>query len=246
MSLADLQFGMDPAQLEQNFHPGFEPLTLAARVRGPITTAFVNGPAQPDGSPSESAPEGHVAESTTDFEAIVIADADFLFDGLWLTRSIFGTVKARENPDFLLNAAEQLSGNDALLGLRARGTFERPFEKVRELRQQARERLRDEEERLESDLTAAQARIDEIVREQGDGNTVLLTPELEEQLVNAREAEVATRKKLRQVRYDLVKDERRLGTTLKLVNIGFVPLLVVGAGVAMMLGRRRMRATKTA
>lgn len=246
MSLADLQFGMDPAQLEQNFHAGFEPLTLAARVRGPIKTAFANGPAKADGTPGDAAPEGHVAESTSDFEAIVIADADFLYDGLWLQRSIFGAVKARENPDFLMNAAEQLSGNTALLGLRARGTFERPFEKVRELRQQARERLREEQERLESELSAVDARIAEIAKDQGGGTTLLLTPELEAELAKDYEARAATRKQLRQVQYDLVSDERRLGTTLKLVNIGLVPLLVIGVGVATILGRRRMRAARSA
>jgi len=241
ISVFDLQSGLDLEQISERFHPGFTPLTIAARVRGPIASAFPTGPALPDGSPSEAAPEGHVAASTADFDAIVIADADVVYDGLWLARTVFGLVKQRENADLVLNAVEHLSGNDALLGLRARGTFERPFEKVRELRRAARERLRDEDQRLEAELEERQARIDELVRQQGDGGTILLTPELEAELEKARAAELETRQQLRQVKYDLVKEERRLGTVLKAVNIGFVPLLVVAAGLVTLLERSRRR-----
>ncbi|MEZ5980432.1 MAG: GldG family protein [Planctomycetota bacterium] len=249
MNVFQLAMLRDPADLLDAFHPGYEKLAMAARVSGRIKTAFPDGPDAQE-PPDEGAvgpeapkelPEGHLAESQGEFSAIVIADADMIHDRSWMARSMFGTVKLSENVDFVLNALEQLAGSDALLSLRARGTFDRPFEKLRELRLTAQERYREEEKRLEDKLDAAQARIDDIAKEQGDGDTVVITPELQDELEKAYEARSETRKELRRVKLELASDERSLANRIKWIDIGAVPVLVVAAGVVTLTARRRAR-----
>jgi len=229
----------DPSTLIEDFVPAYETYTLAARVSGPIATAFPKGP---DGDDEAALPDGHLAESTADFEAILIADADMLFDTQWLQRSLFGVAKYAENPDLVLNAADQLAGSDALMSLRARGTFERPFEVVQELRLAAGEELAAEQARLQKELADIDTRIQEIAREQGGGGTVLLTPELEEELDKAYAKRDETRKELRRVQFNLKRDEEALGRRVKALNILGMPLVVIASGVLVWL-RRRGRAT---
>ncbi|QDU83693.1 ABC-type uncharacterized transport system [Planctomycetes bacterium Pla163] len=239
---------LDPSDMLANFVPSGEPFTLVARLSGPISTAFPEGYAvdgdgeagtEDEGSVQRALPPGHVAASTRPFEAIVVADADLLFDGLWLGRSLFGVSKLRENPDLVLNAAEQLGGGDALIGLRARGTFDRPFEVVRELRLAASAELDAEQTRLEKELDDVNGRIEQIAADQGGGATVLLTPELEEELARAYEVRDATRKELRRVKYDLQRDEEALGRRVKAINILTMPLVVVLGGLIVWLLRRK-------
>jgi ABC-type uncharacterized transport system involved in gliding motility auxiliary subunit len=239
---------LDPSDMLDNFVSTGEPFTIVARVSGSIATAFPEGYAVDDEGASEgqgaepvqrALPPGHLAASARPFEAIVIADADLLFDGLWLQRTIFGVSKLRENPDLVLNAAEQLGGGDALIGLRARGTFDRPFEVVRELRLKASAELDAEQARLEKELDDVNGRIEQIAADQGGGATVLLTPELEEELARAYEVRDATRKELRRVKFDLLRDEEALGRRVKAINILTMPLVVVLGGLIVWLVRRK-------
>lgn len=248
---------LDPSEMLGNFVPRNEPFTLAVRLSGPIETAFPEGyvvadantdPAtasdeavdeSSDAAPTRALPPGHLAASTRPFEAIVIADADLLFDGLWLGRTPFGASKIRENPDLVLNAAEQLGGGDALIGLRARGTFERPFEVVRELRLKASAELEAEQARLEKELDDVNARIEQIAADQGGGTTVIMTPEIKAERELAFGVRDATRKELRRVKFDLLRDEEALGRRVKAINILTMPLIVLLGGLLVWRVRRR-------
>lgn len=225
----------DPAELLERFTPTYETYTLAARVSGPIATAFPNGLATGE-EDAVALPDGHLAESTSDFEAIVVADADMVYEGLWLGQ--FGLSKTAENIDLVLSAAEQLGGSDALLSLRARGTFSRPFEVVEELRRKADEKFASEQARLEKELEEIDVRIQEIARDQGGGGPILLTDELQEEFDKAVEKRDATRKELRRVRFDLERDEEALGRRVKAINVLGMPLVVVASGLLVWLRRR--------
>lgn len=237
----------DPAELRDDFLPAYRTFTIAARLRGPITTAFpegpaVDAPASEEGGETEQAPtalpDGHLAESTSDFEAILIGDVDMVHEAMWTQRTMFGTQKVAENIDFVLNAVDQLGGSEALMSLRARGTFARPFEVVEALRVAAGEELEAERSRLEKELEDINARIQEIAAEQGGGTTVLLTPELEEELDKAYAKRDETRKELRRVRFDLERDEEALGRRVKALNVLGMPLVVIASGILVWLRRR--------
>ncbi len=234
IELSRVQFGLDPRALVNDFAPEGEELVLAARLTGKVQSAYPRGdpsaPAPADGEEPTPGPD-HLAESTGNFEAIVVADADFLSDAYWTSQDVraalLGTVTlTAANADFVLNAAELLSGDDALISIRARGQYERPFERVQELERDANVRFRAEAQLLEEELLATENSIDQMQRERGDSNSMLLTEQQAATLEEFQQKRIATRKQLRDVELKLRKDKERMWTRLKLINIAIWPLAV--------------------
>ena len=87
----------DPQDLLRNYLPVGNPLVLAARIEGPVKTAFPDGP-PPVETKGEAAsadtkersgrqdkePREHLAESRDDINVIVVADTDILADRFWV------------------------------------------------------------------------------------------------------------------------------------------------------------------
>ncbi len=237
-----IQFGDDPKKLYESFVSGGEKLMLAARVHGPAKSAYPEGqpkaePAADGQPPKDSAPADGLKESKGPINVIVVADADMLADRWWTrTQNFFGqkiaTPKANNN-DFVLNALENLSGNDDLISLRGRGNSQRPFDKVNEIRREADKRFLAKENELEQQLKDLKTQLGALQKGGGDGGPIL-TDEQRKKIEDFREQQVATSRELRQVKHERNQEIESLGTRLKLMNTFLVPLLVVLAafGVA--------------
>ena len=248
---ARIQFAPDPNALLAEFVSRGEPLTVAARVSGPISTAFPDGPpsdpageeAEPsDGEPDEDAPAG-LTESVGEFAAVVIADVDLLEDRAWAQRDrYFGGVFAQANNlDLVLNAIEQLAGDEGLLSIRARVPFGRPFTRVEELRREAELRFQAEEQRLQDRLDQINAELAELQSATPDGSRLLLSDEQLDKIDEANVELAETRKQLRQVRLELNRDVERLGTRLTAINTGLVPLAWLAGGLGLWFARRQRK-----
>ena len=129
------------------------------------------------------------------------------------------------NADFLVNAVDNLGGNDDLISLRSRGKYTRPFQVVQEIQREAEAQFRDRERALQQKLAEAEQKLTELQTQQGDSD-VLLTPEQRTEIEKFRHEQVKTRKELRAVQHDLQRNIESLGTTLKFVNTALVPLLI--------------------
>ena len=131
------------------------------------------------------------------------------------------------NADLLVNAIDNLSGSADLISLRSRPSFGRPFTKVAEIRREADERFRGEQRQLEERLTTIEQKISELQSQKGDGvSEQILSPEQREQIEEARNEQVNTRKRLRDVRHSQKREIESLGTSLKVLNILAVPVFV--------------------
>ncbi|WP_028319961.1 GldG family protein [Desulfatiglans anilini] len=127
----------DPAGLRKGFAPG-GPYPVAVRIGGHFESAFPDGPPADESGGEEASPSGgasaHLDKGLKSAAVIVAADVDFLADRFSVQRgSVFGFNVAQtfnDNLNFLANACEILIGGDDLIGIRSRGTFERPFDKV--------------------------------------------------------------------------------------------------------------------
>ncbi len=209
-----LRFLDDPAALADEFGPSGERYTLAGRVSGEVEAALA-----PDTEPGR----GRI-------DAILVADADFLADRYWVQRQrFFGTSLLEpfaNNADFVINAIDNLLGNADLISIRSRATSNRPFTLVEELRRSAEQSLRATEQRLESELAEAEARINELQQARGDADLSVLTAEQEAEIDRFMARRLEIRQQLRQVRRDLDRDIEALGTRVKIVNIALMPLLV--------------------
>ena len=243
------QFLTDPMALLDSFVPGGETHVLAARIEGPLTTAFPGGPPGDDESVLGS-PEGHL-ESSVQSDIIVVADVDMLSDRLWvqMQRSIFGQQIASpiaNNHDFVVNAISNLTGSEDLIGLKSRQTFDRPFDRVQALRRDADARFRETEQRLEAELAETERRLGELQAAREDGGSLLMTEEQQNELERFRQEQLRIRIELRAVQRGLDSSIENLGTALKLINIIGLPLgLALAAFLAYRLRRSRKEISST-
>jgi ABC-type uncharacterized transport system involved in gliding motility auxiliary subunit len=244
------QFLPDPEELLSGFTPSGKEYVLAARLEGPLKSAF------PDGAPANEEREepidaalasSHLA-SSENANLVLVADVDVLSDRLWVqVQNFLGQrlmTAFASNGDFVINALDNLSGSAALIGLRSRATFTRPFTTVEALRRRADLEFRATEDRLEAELTQTEQRLSELQAARSDGNSLLMSPEQQAEIQRFLDEQVRIRQELRAVRRNLDADIDRLGNWLKAINIALVPVLLTlfALGVALVRRRKRTRA----
>ncbi len=186
----------------------------------------------------------HLAESAAPVNLVVVADVDLLGDSMWVTvQNFFGQQLASAfagNGAFVVNALESLAGSPDLIAVRSRGGWSRPFTRVDELRADAEARFLETEQRLQQELAETEQRLGELQSTREDTGSLLLTGEQEAEIDRFVEQRAEIRKELRSVQRGLDEDIDKLGTWLKVINIGLVPLLLT-IGTAFLLWRRRRR-----
>lgn len=231
-----LQFLNDPESLLAEFSPTGERYTLAARVSGRVSRAFADSEAD---APTED----------YRLNAIVVGDVDLLADRYWVRRQQFFGETLLEpfagNGDFVVNAIDNLMGNADLISVRSRDVSNRPFTLVDSLRRQAEADLRAKEQQLEAELAETEQRLTELQRARGDTDLAVLTPEQQAELDRFSERRLEIRKELRQVRRQLDEEIEALGTRVKMINIGLMPVLVT-AFALFVAWRRRQLSRRTA
>ena len=239
MAAAMMEIQRDPADMLSDFQSESTRFTLAARISGTANTAYPDG--MPDIDPENEFDEAFVPAETQltegDINVILVADTDILSDTFWISQqNIFGVQVPQpiaDNGNFVINALEHMSGSSDLISLRNRGEYMRPFEVVDEIRRNAEAEFRQQEQMLETKLEETELKIAELQQER-TSNDLLLSPEQEQEIENFRFEQLNTRKELRAVQFELQKNVEQLGTTLKFINIGLVPLLI--AGIAIIIG----------
>ncbi|HMK87501.1 MAG TPA: Gldg family protein [Steroidobacteraceae bacterium] len=234
---------MDPASLRDGFKPTGTRYTIAARVTGPVSTAFPRG-APADAKPASGPPLAHLAKSAVPANIVVVADTDMLMDYMWVqTREIFGQRIMQpfaNNGDFVANALDNLTGSGALISIRGRATFSRPFERVEALKRQADERLRAKVLELQAELQQTENKLTDLQKKRHDQASLMLTPEQEQELKRFTSEKARVRKELRETQRGLDVEINRVESWIKVINIAIAPLAVALAG-ALILARRRHR-----
>jgi ABC-type uncharacterized transport system involved in gliding motility auxiliary subunit len=234
----------DPSTLRDGFKPTGVRYTLAARITGPVESAFPQGvPA--DSKPASGPPSAHLAKSTAPANIVVIADTDLLMDYMWVQmHEVLGQRVAQafaNNADLVANVLDNLSGSSALISVRGRASFSRPFERVEALRHQADDRLRSKALELQAELQQTETKLTELQNKRNDQSSLVLSAEQEAELKRFVAEKSRVRKELRETQRGLDVDINRLNSWLKIINIGIAPLLVAVAGVIILSTRRRRK-----
>jgi ABC-type uncharacterized transport system involved in gliding motility auxiliary subunit len=236
----------DPSTLRDGFKPTGTRYALAARITGPVDSAFPQGP-PPDVKAPAGPPAAHLTKSAQPANIVIIADTDMLMDYMWVQmHEVFGQRVAQafaNNGDLVANILDNLSGSSALISVRGRATFSRPFERVEALRRQADDRLRSKALELQSELQQTETKLTELQNKRNDQSSLMLSPEQEAELKRFVAEKARVRKELRETQRGLDVDIDRLDSWLKLVNIAIAPLCVAVAGVIILSLRRRRRTT---
>ena len=225
----------NPEVLLRDLEPTGERYTLVARIQGPARSAY------PDGI--EGRKDG--LKDSASINVIAVADTDLLADRMWVqVQDFFGQRMPQpwaDNGTFVVNALDNLSGTDALISVRSRGRFARPFVVVEELQRQAENHFREKEEALQQRLAATEAQLAELQGPNADG-AIELTAEQQAALQRYMQEKLRIRKELREVRYQLNADIDALGRLLKFFNIALVPLVLTLGVLLTWLWRRRRTA----
>lgn len=251
---AQVQNYAEPDALLRDYKPAGRRFVLAARVTGEAASAFPDGPPkaqgeekQGEGKPAaEAAPaSAHLARSNGPINVVVVADADLLADQFWVqVQDLMGSriaVPTAGNGPMVINALDHLTGSSALIGIRSRGGFLKPFTVVEDLRKSAELRFREKEQQLSTRLEETDRRLRELEsRKQGEDAPVL-SDEQRQELIDFRRERLEIRKELREVRRSLRQSIETLEARTKFINIVAVPILIAIVGVLVAMARMRRR-----
>jgi ABC-type uncharacterized transport system involved in gliding motility auxiliary subunit len=235
--------------LRRDFKPAGEPFNLAVKVTGKFKSAF------PDGAPEKPKAEGDadktetpqkqpgLTEASDTATLFIFADSDMLYDGYYVSRQNFLGMEIanifNDNLNLLLNASEMLTGSDALIGIRSRGSFERPFLRVKALEQKAQAKWLDREQELVRQVEATNEKLRAIESRKDESQKAILSPEQEAEIAKFQQEKLRINRELKLVRRSLRSEIDALGRNLKVINIFLMPLLVSLMGIAYALYRRR-------
>jgi ABC-type uncharacterized transport system involved in gliding motility auxiliary subunit len=234
----------DPAMLRNSFTASGEQYVIAARITGTVETAFPDGPPDiPEAAGASFGSDQQLLVSESPINVILVADTDILTDRFWVQVQTFlgqriATAFA-SNGNFVINALENLTGSSDLIGMRSRESYSRPFTRVMDLRRQAENEFRLTEQRLQQELRDTEAKLGELEATRSEGSTLILSPEQVAELDRFKQERLRVRKELRQVQRGLDQDIEDLGSRIKAINIGLVPLLIVIGSFLSFLIRRR-------
>ncbi len=287
MDVEKLKGKPDFFALLRDFKPANIPFAIAARISGPVKSAYPDGPPKPEekkddkdkDKKDEKTPEkteeekaedakekaeaaveaaaklakqikAHLKASKDDINVIVIADVDMLQDRFWVQlQNLFGEVIAipiSNNVDFVVNALDNLSGSNALIGLRARGVSSRPFTVVEDLTRAAELRLRAKERELQTRRQDTEKKLEKLQRPgQAQGRPAVLTKAQVKEINKFKGELLRIRKQLRQVQLELRRDIETLQSQLWFINIGLIPILVAVIAIILSLVRIRRRRLRT-
>ena len=241
---------MNVNAIRRDFKPSGTIHNLAVRISGTFKTAF------PDGKPEAEAKAGEPASETDAKVAeaplkegkatsviVVVADSDLLYDGYYLSQqNLLGFTISNifnDNLNFMLNASEMLTGNPALISIRSRGTFERPFTRVQELERKAQDRWLDQEQVLVRQVEETNQKLRMLEQQKDATQRAILSEEQEQEIARFQEEKLKINKELKTVRRNLRAEIEQLGTTVKFANIFLVPLLIGIGGIIYAITRRR-------
>ncbi len=241
-------FVRDPSALLEQFEPGGKRLVLGARVNGMLKTAFPLGrPLDENETAKDGEDKNFLAESTTPASLVIVADTDLLADRFWVQMQSYMGVQVptaiADNGNFVVNALDNLGGNDDMISLRSREEYSRPFERVNEIRRDAENRFRDRERELQTRLQQTESRIAQLQQQKQKNNALLLSDQQKQEIDSFRSEQLRIRKELRAVQHDLQKNIEQLGTQLKFINIGLIPILI--ALFAIIMGMRKATRRKS-
>jgi ABC-type uncharacterized transport system involved in gliding motility auxiliary subunit len=239
-----------PRAVLEAYKPTGVAQVLAGRLSGPLRSSFLRPPTPPAEEDPALASlhqqemariEPYASRSEDPAEIIFIADADAFDDGFYVNPNTGQAIS--DNAAFVLNALDNLSGEAALTELRSRAPAARPMQRVDDLRAAARDRLYEEQQRLEKLLADAEGRINPLEARRKSG-AALSTGELSE-LARYRDQATSVRRQLRGVEREFRRDIDALEARLQFMNVWLPPLAVALVGIGMFVWRSRRRGARS-
>ena len=228
--LTDTKEGIapDPLAMQRAFKSGDRNRIIGLRIKGMLHSAFEKAPVR---NFLKQRTEAHLEKTNEPVNIILIADSDFLADKFWTTRSdILGTEQLypfAANADLIVNALDNLSGATSLIDLRSKAEWRRPFTVIEEMALNAGRQYREQEAVLHNELQIARTRLKELTNQSSGQNRETLSVADKNEIQQLQKRIISLRSALRTVQTVLSRDIVFLQTSLILMNVVFVPALLI-------------------
>ena len=164
------------------------------------------------------------------FKMIVVADSDLLYNDFWGREQKFLEdryfVTLFNNADFVLNALDFLSNQDALLKLRGKGAVSRPFENIEKLRKQSLFEYKIKEEEIFERMDLTKTQMQEVWDKRSFEERETFSADELSLISKAKKNLETLRRELSDIRISSTARIERISIFVKLVNIFAVPLLL--------------------
>ena len=131
-----------------------------------------------------------------------------------------------DNGRMVVNSIESMSGGRNLIGLRGRGSSNRPFLVIEDLQKKAELSFREKQISLQNELQGTEDKLKEIQSNQLDSSESK-TSEQNKAIEEFQRKILSIRKQLRDVQRQLNADIERLENNIKILNIWTMPLIVI-------------------
>ena len=220
-----MQFRADPEQLLKDFESQDKSYIIGARIKGELDSAFT----MEDIKKIELDTKQHI-NNIKDANIILFADTDLLSDNTWISeQDLFGRnsiTPIADNGRMVVNSIESMSGSRNLIGLRGRGSSNRPFLVIEDLQKKAELSFREKQISLQNELQGTEDKLKEIQSNQLDSSESK-TSEQNKAIEEFQRKILSIRKQLRDVQRQLNADIERLENNIKILNIWTMPLIVI-------------------
>ena len=220
-----MQFRADPEQLLKDFESQDKSYIIGARIKGELDSAFT----MEDIKKNELDTKQHI-NNIKDANIILFADTDLLSDNTWISeQDLFGRnsiTPIADNGRMVVNSIESMSGGRNLIGLRGRGSSNRPFLVIEDLQKKAELSFREKQISLQNELQGTEDKLKEIQSNQL-GSSESKTSEQNKAIEEFQRKILSIRKQLRDVQRQLNADIERLENNIKILNIWTMPLIVI-------------------
>lgn len=240
----------DYATFLRNFRDGSSPVVIGYEITGQFKSAFPQGvhfdekteipdPNKPGEKIETTVPKmlTGLTEAKGDCAVAVFADVDMISDFAAYQQTPFGMTVVADNSNLLLNMIDELSGSTALMAVRSRGQYSRPFARVDQIEADAEAKTADKEaeimaqikvfeQELNQKLAALDKKEDEMI-----SKTILDEKQTIELKLRGKE------KELRDVKMQKVKNIEAMGNKLK--SYCTLPGPAIILLIAIVLGLRR-------
>lgn len=222
---------------------------LVTHLSGSFKTAFPDGKPKPaaegeNAAEAKDAPKPEfLKDATSPGNVFLIADVDAFYDRFAYNIQNFGgsqmATPSNGNASLLFNLLDQATGSKYLIGSRSRSAIARPFTVVQKMEADFNTTVGAKIEEFQAKQKEAQRKLSELQSQKTRGSELYLSPAQEAEIKKLREEQVEYAKLVREQEKELRRQKDKLAGTITLLNVAAVPTLVVLAGLALFIQRRR-------
>ena len=237
---------MTPSKIVDDFKESDISYALAVRLEGKFKTSFPDGKPKAEDKDAEKPddkPGDSLKETKADNAVLLIGDTDYLSDQFSVqVQNFFGQkmiTPRNGNLALTQNIVEQLAGDQNLIGVRSRGTLNRPFTVVQEMQAQANARFQAEIAKVQKEVDETNQKLNEMQGKKQGNQRFVLSPEQQAEMDNFKQKRAEANKKLKKVRRELAQDIESLELRTKVINIAGMPILVTLLGIGLAVVRKQ-------